>query len=78
MSADEKLSPANIKDLFTTLFQEESAVVIVVDKQNQNEVLEYRIEPLAEVVATLAMNGLGTAIDLNPENQPSLEVNHKL
>ena len=68
MSADEKLSPATIKDLFTTLFQEESAVVIVVDKHNQNEVLEYRIEPLAEVVATLALNGLGTTLERNPKN----------
>ena len=42
---------------------EEPAIVLVVNQDNQ--VIDYRIETLADVVAELSLNGFGQKIDVN-------------
>jgi hypothetical protein len=62
MSPVDKLTPTVLKSLISTLFQEESAVILIVDKDDQEKILDFRIEPLPEVIALLALSGYGTPV----------------
>jgi len=58
---EEKTSTAQIQTGLRALSElfgkEEQAIVLVVDQDER--VLEYRVQPLADVVADLAVHGLG-------------------
>lgn len=57
MANHDNTTTTALKQLFSTLFDDESAIIVVVNPEN--EVLDYRVEPLSEIVALLALSGFG-------------------
>jgi len=55
------IMPTVLKRIFTKIFEEEDAIVLVVNPDN--EVIDYRVEPLSDVVALLAINGFGEPVE---------------
>ncbi len=58
MTVDTAAVSANLAQSLLEALLQEKAIVLVVDHQ-RNTIVDYRIEPVAEVAARLAINGFG-------------------
>ncbi len=51
-----------LADILEDLLGQRNAIVFVVDEQRR--LVDYEVQPLAEVVATLGINGFGETVDI--------------
>lgn len=61
MTDEANIVPTALKRIFAKIFEEEDAIVLVVNPAN--EIIDYRVEPLSDVVALLAINGFGEPVE---------------
>jgi len=53
-----------LQKFFRRLLGDENVIVLVVNPEN--DVIDYRVEPAADILATLALSDLGTAAGQQP------------